>query len=433
MGNKAPITRAVCWKCGTQVPLRHGGDICPACGARLRSIDYDDAARKTATLRIDREKRLNALDVDRLEAEADNARWGVLRKLPFLPSRRWLKAIERERAAVLDEIHNLAARSRELASARYYMGSWYRATGMYLRCDAPSSDGFQRNPLEAAYYDSKGAFHIKKKLRSKEMRGVFGEYLVFELLSLALERDEGISGHLLRSLYIPDVSSCERDPYGATYTEEIDLLLATARALYVIEVKNLRGPIAVRPQKFRDRYEVEVTSPNGSNGVPGVGRYYDRGPSQNHRHVCALRHSLEGRVPGEAIVNLVVYVDNRDGFTMDAPQGLGGAHIATTGAGGHSLLNVIRAIEWSMPVRWDEKGLAELAALLDAEYSDVDGSKAEAHRRAREMHAQAPRPRGTSGRPYRVRSKRGQGRDANQRPARYKRDDELERMMRRLR
>lgn len=88
MGNKAPITRAVCWKCGTQVPLRYGGDICPACGARLRSIDYDDAARKTATLRIDREKRLNALDVDRLEAEADNARWGVLRKLPFLPSRR---------------------------------------------------------------------------------------------------------------------------------------------------------------------------------------------------------------------------------------------------------------------------------------------------------------------------------------------------------
>lgn len=132
-------------------------------------------------------------------------------------------------------------------------------------------------------------------------------------------------------------------------------------------------------------------------------------------------------------MNLVVYVDNRDGFTMDAPQGLGGAHIATTGAGGHSLLNVIRAIEWRMPVKWDEKGLADLVALLDAEYSDVDGSKAEAHRRAREMHAQAPRPRGTSGRPYRVRSKRGRGRDANQRPARYKRDDELERMMRRLR
>lgn len=433
MGGKAPITRAICWKCSAEVPLRHGGDACPACGVRLRSTDYDGAACEAVSQRVENEKRLNALVQERLEAERANARWGVLRKLPILPSRRRLKAIEGERAAVLDEIRSLAARLRELASARYYMGPWYRATGMHLRVDAPSSDGFKRNPLEAAYYDSEGAFHIKTKLKTKELRGVFGEYLVFERLSSALERGDGISGHLLRALYIPDVSSCERDSYGASYTEEVDLLLATERALYVIEVKNLWGRIVVRPEKFRDRYEVEVTSPLGANGAPGPSRHIDRAPAQNHRHVCALRHGLEGRVPGEAVVNLVVYVDNGDGFTMDAPQGLGGTHIATTGAGDHTLLEVICAIERRMPVRWNAAGLDELAALLDAEYSDVDGSKAESHRRAREMNARAPRSRGASGRSYRVRAKHGQGLGADQRPARYKRDDELERMMRRLR
>lgn len=433
MGGKTPITRAICWSCGAQVPLRHGGGACPACGARLRSIDYDGAARAAVAMRIDKEKRLNALVQDRLEAQGRNARWGVLGRLPFLPSRRRLAAIEEERVSVLAEIRALADRSRELAAARYYMGPWYRSTGMCLRCDAPGSDGFKRNPLEAAYYDSEGAFHIKAKRNTREQRGVFGEYLVFERLSTALEQGDGISGHLLRGLYVPDFSSCERDPFGASYTEEIDLLLATARALYVIEVKNLRGSISVRSQKFRDRYEVEVTPPRPPAGGPGADRHADRGPSQNHRHVCALRHGLEGRVAGEAIVNLVVYVDNGGGFAMDAPQGLGGGHIATTGAGEHELLDVIRGIEACMPVRWDGAELAELAALLDAEYSDVDGSKAEAHRRARELHARAPRPCGASGRSHRVRAKHGQGCDMGRSPARYRRDDELERMMRRLR
>lgn len=433
MGGKVPISRAICWACGAQVPLRHGGGACPACGARLCSVDYDDAARDAVAMRIDKERRLNALVQDRLEAQRRNERWGVLGRLPFLPSRRRLAAIEKERIAVLAEIRALAGRSRELASARYYMGPWYRATGMYLRCDAPGSDGFKRNPLEAAYYDSEGAFHIRAKRKTKEQRGVFGEYLVFEQLSSALEQDGGISGHLLRALYVSDASSCERDPYGSSFTEEIDLLLATARALYVIEVKNLRGFISVRPQRFHDRYEVEVASLRAGTGGSGAERHTDRGPSQNHRHVCALRHGLEGRVPDEAIVNLVVYVDNGGGFVMDAPQGLGGGYIATTGAGEQGLLDVIRAIEGRMPVRWDGTELAELATFLDAEYSDVDGSKAEAHRRAREMHARAPHPCGGSAPSHRTRAKHGQGRGVGQRAARYRRDDELERMMRRLR
>lgn len=433
MDGKAPISRAVCWGCGEQIPLKHGGDACPLCGVRLRSMDYDRAALDIVSTRIEKEKRLNALVQDRLEAEAMNARWGVLRKLPFLPSRRRINAVERERAAVLAEIKALAGRSRELASARYYMGPWYRATGSYLRDDAPCGDNLGCNPLESAYYDSKGVFRVKTRLKNKTQRGVFGEYLVFEQLATALERDGGLSGRLLRSLYIPDFSSCERDPYGAHFTEEVDLLLATARALYVIEVKNLRGSITVRQQRFLDRYEVEVVSPGGSGAASGSNVHIDRAPSQNHRHVCALRHALEGRVPHDAIVNLSVYVDNCGGFAMDAPQGLGGAYIATTGAGEHNVLEVIRAVEGGALVRWGEDELAELVTFLDFEYSDVDGSKAEAHRWSREMRARAPRPSGSRGKPQRSHGSHGKGRGSGVPMGRYARDAELERMIRRLR
>lgn len=433
MSGKAPVSRAACWGCGAQVPLRYGGGVCPSCGARLRTIDYDAAAVDIVSARVEKERRLNALVQAHLEAEEKNARWGVLRGLPILPSRRRLKAIEGERVAVLAEVQGLANHARELASARYYMGEWYRTTGMHLRCDAPGRDGFDRNPLEAAYYDNEGVFHVKTRLKTKILRGIFGEYVVFERLAAALERGDLPFGRVLRALYIPDFGSCERDPYGANFTEEVDMLLVASRALYVIEVKNLRGSITVRRQKFLDRYEVEVTPPAGSSSTSHSGAYFDRGPSQNHRHVCALRHAIQGLVPQEAIVNLVVYVGNGGGFIMDAPQGIGGAYIATTDVGEQGVLDVIRAIESSMPFRWSEAELSDLAAFLDAEYSDVDGSKAEAHRRAREMHARAPRPSGSSGRSYRASAKHGKGRGFGRGSSRCARDDELERMIRALR
>lgn len=197
MSGKAPVSRAACWGCGAQVPLRYGGGVCPSCGARLRTIDYDAAAVDIVSARVEKERRLNALVQAHLEAEEKNARWGVLRGLPILPSRRRLKAIEGERVAVLAEVQGLANHARELASARYYMGEWYRTTGMHLRCDAPGRDGFDRNPLEAAYYDNEGVFHVKTRLKTKVLRGVFGEYVVFERLAAALERGDLPFGRVL--------------------------------------------------------------------------------------------------------------------------------------------------------------------------------------------------------------------------------------------
>lgn len=291
MSGKAPVSRAACWGCGAQVPLRYGGGVCPSCGARLRTIDYDAAAVDIVSARVEKERRLNALVQARLEAEEKNARWGVLRGLPILPSRRRLKAIEGERVAVLAEVQGLANHARELASARYYMGEWYRTTGMHLRCDAPGRDGFDRNPLEAAHYDNEGVFHVKTRLKTKVLRGVFGEYVVFERLAAALERGDLPFGRVLRALYIPDFSSCERDPYGMNFTEEIDMLLVTSRALYVIEVKNLRGSITVRRQKFLDRYEVEVAPPAGSGSTSHSGVHLDRGPRRTTgmSAPCAMR------------------------------------------------------------------------------------------------------------------------------------------------
>ncbi|MFR3451436.1 MAG: nuclease-related domain-containing protein [Collinsella sp.] len=143
--------------------------------------------------------------------------------------------------AVLAEVQGLANHARELASARYYMGNGTERRECTCAGDAPGRDGFDRNSLEAAYYDNEGVFHVKTRLKTKVLRGVFGEYVVFERLAAALERGDLPFGRVLRALYIPDFGSCERDPYGANFTEEVDMLLVASRALYVIEVKNLRG------------------------------------------------------------------------------------------------------------------------------------------------------------------------------------------------
>lgn len=53
MSGKAPVSRAACWGCGAQVPLRYGGGVCPSCGARLRTIDYDAAAVDIVSARVE--------------------------------------------------------------------------------------------------------------------------------------------------------------------------------------------------------------------------------------------------------------------------------------------------------------------------------------------------------------------------------------------
>ncbi len=434
MNGNAPITRVICWTCGDRVPVKYGGSACPSCGAMLVSSAYDAAAQRLVSQRVTLERDLNALICAHDEAERANTRWGRLRVLPFLPSRRKLRRLEGKQAAVRAQVDEVTHRLRDLASARYYMGGWYRATGIGLRCDASTASGFDRNPFAGASYDSVGVFQLRTKLGTKALRGIFGEYCVFSLLDGALGEGDIGAGCLLRSLYIPDYSSPERDRYGASFTEEIDLLLMTSRALYVIEVKNLRGDITVRPQRFCDRYDIEVAPRGKSARSPAPNLRTDRGPSQNHRHLCALAHALEGIVDRRAFVNLVVYVDNGFEFIMETPQGLGGAYIATTGQGNANVIETIKSIECAREQIWSMAEVEAISAMIDARYSDVDGSKAETHQRMCEMRARAPRV-GRGGGTYRSHSKRSKKFGGAQAypGAHGGRDAELERMLRKLR
>lgn len=429
MANAMPVTRIRCWGCGEQVPLKFGGGTCPSCGVSLATPAFDGHARGVAQARADEERRLQELACERQQVAARNARWGVLRRLPFVPSRRRLVALDAHIAAAHEAIAARADELGELARARYYASGWFRATGMALYPDVADEQALAVNPFRAVRYDSAGAFLVDVRLKTMEQRGVYGEYLVFDMLDAAIARGELGEAQLLRGLYVPDRTAAARDPYGTSFTEEIDILLATQRRLYIIEVKSLRRRIEVRTSRFGDRLEVHAIPYRRGGKLAREDEHIDKGPSQNHRHVWALVHELAGEVPRSALVNLTVYVDNR-GFAMEAEQGVGGDYVATTSAGPQQVLRVVADIEASCSPRWYVDELDELVRLLDMRYADVDGSKAEAHRRSMEIRSRRPYTGAHAS--DRLEKERQRGRRDTGGPARS-RDAELERMLREYR
>lgn len=391
MGSKKPRTRITCWNCLQKVPIKFSGKACPNCGAPLTPKAYDARARELANQRRALESELSKLQKQLNEAIKQNNRWGMLKNLPLLPSRRAIDELTPKTQQLREKIAELS-RKRGCPFDRYYASEWFRQSRCFLRINTPDPRVNASNPFGKPYYDQDGIFHMRVHRDNAWKRGVYGEYVVFSLLEEAIDAGELGPARLLWHLYIPTRQRRRsRGTAGIERTDEIDIALLTTHGLYSIEVKSLYCLIEVRPDSYQDGYSVITTRVEDGQLLPDK-RAVDKGVTQNAEHVRALREELTGVVPPQRIFNVTVYANNC-GFEMSAPQGAGDAYVATTSEGTENIVDVIRLIEGREEACWTDERVDELADQMSIAYTDPDGSKREEHAKSIvTAHAPLPAP-----------------------------------------
>lgn len=399
-GKKKPRTRFICWNCGQAVPLKFSGRACPNCGAPLTAMAYDAYAQRLAKQRVELEREAHKLQAKLEVATKKNARWGILKKLPFLPSRRAIEELTPQIEQYWTEVSNLARKSR-LAPDRYYASEWFRQSRCFLRDDTPDPQVKANNPFKTPHYDQDGVFHMLPARDNSWQRGEYGEYVVVSLLADAIEAGKLGHARLLWHLYVPvRQRSRPHESLGIERTDEIDIVLLTTRGLYSVEVKSLHSHIEVRLDNYKDAYCVTAT-PIGREGRPLADRsMVDVGIAQNAAHVSSLRAELADRVAPQRVFNVTTYTSHC-GFEMHAPQGFGDAYVATTSECSENVLRVIQGIEQGMDAYWTDAQVDELADQLSVSYADPDGSKRANHAKVIRASREPPTP---SPKPYKKRA-----------------------------
>lgn len=264
-GKKKPRTRFICWNCGQAVPLKFSGQACPNCGAPLTPAAYDARAQELAKQRAQVERELNRLQAQLDSATKKNTRWGIFKNFRFLPSRRAMDELLLQIQPLKQQIEDFSRKGR-FASERYYASEWFRQSRRFLREDILDAREKSNNPFKMPYYDQSGVFHMAPDRGNAWKRGEYGEYVVFSLLSDAI--DAGLLGHapLLWHLYVPVRQRLVMRRVGTVEsTDEIDIALLTTHGLYSIEVKSLYSSIEVRLDNCKDAYCVTAT-PVGQDG-----------------------------------------------------------------------------------------------------------------------------------------------------------------------
>lgn len=207
---------ARCCECGELFPISElqgsfMARFCPLCGKRLHEGAYDAHARDVA--------------------------WR-------------LRRAERGSARA----HAFADELERLALARYLTSEWYLLTG------TPTS-AVGHNATQEVYsftpaYDEFGKFFLQGNHGKSEVRGIRGEFVLFESLR-SYVRD--LSSYLFGSMIIPSIElpTDRIDDRGGLHTSrnQTDCVVLTRQGAFVLEVKNWHAKInADVPQR-----RVEVT------------------------------------------------------------------------------------------------------------------------------------------------------------------------------
>lgn len=359
-----------CWNCGQGVPLASLGEVCSYCGASLTSFDYDWAAtmllQELAQIDIEAKERKTAL-------AAFEKRWEKLKRshriIAWLVSRVWSK-----RYSALKNEHGQSAKQRrakkkklgKYAEAHYYASQWFKSMKIML-----ASSGEVDSPFRRARYDDHGN-HFLEIDHTSDARGLLGEYLVYDLLSSAIESGELAEAALIPDLYLP----VQHGSYGhfvdRAYTE-IDCVLVTRRAIYVIEVKNLYGHVSGVYKRKAQEYRVYFEPAHKGALRSNRPRVEDRGPEQNERHREAFISAIE--CPKNSTFNIVSYINNF-GFVPPKKQGVKNTYLTTDkGETDANILEVIKRIESALPVIRSKDEVKALSYELMYRFRDDDGSK----------------------------------------------------------
>ncbi len=326
---------------------------CPYCSVAINEAAYDDAATAALSGVGQYEMALKPLH-ERKE------RWERLRNLldgiPFVGhfvKRRSAKAEREHRIAwqaLCDEWKKLGA----LATARYYAGEWYLRTHNPLECTKLAP--FRLTPE----YRRSGEWHLP--VGKGEVSGMTAEFSAFQKL---LERvcDSGsplFRAQLLPNLYFP------REPDRATdqvLWDQVDLVVATRQAAFVLEVKSRSGRTVVAKAPFEN-----IT-------IDGV---EDRRMlAQNSRHAVAFADRCF-KYPFEKVYEQLVFV-RLGSFASDECGFVDHVNVSCCGAEDSSFVDALERECTSLPPIMSQEELDRLGENVVLTYGDLNQKRAHLH------------------------------------------------------
>ncbi len=340
--------------------------FCPSCGTTLSETAYDERARAIC-------ESLNGIEEKLSSGKAEAEKWKKRRQGKLFvwvaPLKRYadrkLRAIEETldniRAGKLDSWRNLGA----LALSRYYAGEWYLCTGFPL--ERKVIDPFKLVPE----YSAAGTWRLP--IGYADAAGMTAEFEVFQKV-LEKVRDATSSlyqARLLPNLYFPREPSSRGE---RALWDQVDLIVATRQAAFVLEVKSRKGASVTAFRPF------EVVGINGAEETAAL--------TQNSRHAVAFA-DICPKYPFESVYEQLVFT-RLDSFETDEAGFVDNVNVSVaecescrtahaSGCDARSFVDAIEAECENLPPIMDQQQLDRLGETLVTTYGDLNQKRARLH------------------------------------------------------
>lgn len=363
--------RCLCPKCSNLFnPEEIGGAylnrLCPSCGTALSETAYDERARAICESLDEIEARLL---LEKKEAEKWKERRNGKLFVWVAPLKRYadrkLRAIEETlgdiRADKLDSWRDLGA----LALSRYYTGEWYLRTGFPL--ERTVIDPFKLVPE----YSAAGAWRLPAGYG--DVAGMTAEFEVFQRV---LEKVRDVSSPLYQAQLLPNLYF-PREPSNRgewALWDQVDLIVATRQAAFVLEVKSRKGVSVTAFKPF------EAVGINGAEETAAL--------TQNSRHAVAFA-DICPKYPFESVYEQLVFT-RLDSFETDEAGFVDNVNVSVAECGNYSMTHAsgcdarsfVDAIEAEcekLPPIMDQQQLDRLGETLVTTYGDLNQKRSRLH------------------------------------------------------
>lgn len=280
---------------------------CPVCDQLIKPGDFDLQA-KHAKAEIEECEAAKADPQKRAEKYTK-----LMKATRFIFFRPLYRYFEKKRNKATAQITELADRQKMLvqriasrAIMRYYTSEWYARTGQphIRKVIAP----FQLIP----YYDENDVWKLPKG--KKALSGMTAEFAVFEaLLKYITDPESGFLYHaqLVPNIYLPRPT--KQGIQQGRFWDQIDLVLLTRYAVFVIEVKRRYKDIEANEPFRRIRSKRPLYgSVDNKTDLSGAEDIWDSEETsalhQNSRHALAVNDVID-LFPFERVYEQVVFVE----------------------------------------------------------------------------------------------------------------------------
>lgn len=372
------VVNCICPSCGasitpTQVVGTYLGRRCPACGQPIKPSDFD---RLASSVLRERES-IHAQEIAVTRKLERLGRWRKRFAFPLLlPLRKFvdrkLARTNVECSSIKEAGHRLDSRLSSLAHMRYYLSEWYFRTAFPLKRVAVAP--FQLRP----YYDDKGIWHLPRG--KKEISGSTAEFAVFQALYDEVTSPNSIlhKAQIVPNIYLPRTSEQARN--GSVFWDQIDMVVLTRQAAFVIEVKRRFKRIR-SDAPFEDIWSKSPARDDGKETArnlkeEGWDITENRALSQNSRHAVAF-DDLVPQFPFDRVFEQVVFVGPQS-FESNSNEFVGNVNVSCLDGDSRFLLPIMSACSKLSPIA-TQSAIDELGETLATRYGDLNQKRSIIH------------------------------------------------------